>query len=481
MGGFANILGHVAGGFEQARQQDLSRQFADEQNRRSMASELLGHIALDPNQPDEVRTPFLDAYMNLAQLPPDKKFDFKKHMAPAFDAMAQYRMKLQAAKTAQANQPAPTPAIQLGTPPAPPTSGVNMTNTGGAPQISAPPHALAFAEPGVQPPAPPPLPEFLSSAAAIAQQQAHAAGQKQAEEITAASGARKGILQDMPIAPEAKAGLILGLPMAGAMTRTLDTGIGTAGEYRAMGYDVPKSIPDSQNVNYRKTLTGDQFAPTDATAAGRVSTATGSVSKQEADIAKEQRQQHYWETRNGVQFHQALVKISAQAQQAMDKGDYEGARKIIRDSQVASNNATNRDVTMHKNLDDAMSGNQQAMVSLAGNHVLMITGAGEKGNIRATKLIWEDAVKSAPWMQRIQAKFSKDGYLEGVTLTPEQMKQMVALADEKVQTMHDSTAHLNSTFNQSLAAHTTGTGAPPKPPKAGKTDSKPTNDPLGIR
>src|SRR6266700_4305183 len=137
MGSFLGFLGNAAGGFEQARQQDLSRQFADEQNRRAMASELLGHVALDPNQPDEVRTPFLNAYMNLAKLPPDKKFDFGKHMQPAFDAMSQYRMKLQQTQA----QAAATPRPPLGSAPPAPPAAMSQGQMVGAP-VQAPAPAI---------------------------------------------------------------------------------------------------------------------------------------------------------------------------------------------------------------------------------------------------------------------------------------------------------------------------------------------------
>ena len=43
--GASSILGHVATGFEQARQADLQRQFEDIQNRRAQQLSLLGKLA----------------------------------------------------------------------------------------------------------------------------------------------------------------------------------------------------------------------------------------------------------------------------------------------------------------------------------------------------------------------------------------------------------------------------------------------------
>lgn len=73
--------------------------------------------------------------------------------------------------------------------------------------------------------------------------------------------------------------------------------------------------------------------------------------------------------------------------------------------------------------------NQQAMLSLLANHLGMTMGL-QKG-ARLTKDIVNEAKNSAPWLQTMKAKFDKDGYLSGVNLTPEQMKQMVDLGFER--------------------------------------------------
>lgn len=84
---------------------------------------------------------------------------------------------------------------------------------------------------------------------------------------------------------------------------------------------------------------------------------------------------------------------------------------------------------MESNLKDALAGNQQAMVSLLTNHIGMTLGL-QKG-ARITKDILNEAAKSQPWLANIKAKWSSDGYLEGITLGPKQMREMVDLARQQ--------------------------------------------------
>ena len=72
---------------------------------------------------------------------------------------------------------------------------------------------------------------------------------------------------------------------------------------------------------------------------------------------------------------------------------------------------------------------QQAMLNLLANHLGMTMGL-QKGS-RLTKDIIHEAQQSQPWLQGIDAKFDKDGYLAGVTLSPNQMRQMVNLGQER--------------------------------------------------
>ena len=86
---------------------------------------------------------------------------------------------------------------------------------------------------------------------------------------------------------------------------------------------------------------------------------------------------------------------------------------------------------MAKNYEDAVKNHdQQAMLSLLANHLGMTMGL-QKG-ARMTKDIIHEAQQSRPWLQGLQAKFDKDGYLTGVTLSPEQMRQMVDLGQRAI-------------------------------------------------
>lgn len=85
---------------------------------------------------------------------------------------------------------------------------------------------------------------------------------------------------------------------------------------------------------------------------------------------------------------------------------------------------------MRQNYQDATQNHdQQAMLSLLSNHLGMTMGL-QKG-ARLNQAIIAEAQQSRPWLQGIKAKFDKDGYLTGVTLSPEQMRQMVSLGEDR--------------------------------------------------
>jgi hypothetical protein len=84
---------------------------------------------------------------------------------------------------------------------------------------------------------------------------------------------------------------------------------------------------------------------------------------------------------------------------------------------------------MAKNYEEALNGDQQAMVSLLANHIGMTMGL-QKG-ARITQFLYNEAQQSAPWLQNVRKRFDKQGYLQGVTLSPDQMKQMISLARER--------------------------------------------------
>lgn len=77
---------------------------------------------------------------------------------------------------------------------------------------------------------------------------------------------------------------------------------------------------------------------------------------------------------------------------------------------------------------EAKAGNQQAMLGLLYNHMGMTAGL-QKG-ARMTQDMIKEAEQSRPWLQGMAATFSKDGVLTGVKLSPQQIDQMVQLAEQ---------------------------------------------------
>ncbi len=128
------------------------------------------------------------------------------------------------------------------------------------------------------------------------------------------------------------------------------------------------------------------------------------------------------------QNHQETMAMMQQNRQ--EKSDTE-TRKAAYEAYKPSLDAAERFNVMAKNYEDAAGPqhDQQAMLSLLYNHLGMTAG-GQKG-ARLTRDIVTEAQNSRPWLQGMQTKFDKDGLLTGVTLTPLQMKQMVALGREK--------------------------------------------------
>lgn len=114
MGALAGVLGHAAAGFEQARQEDLQRQFADEQNRRAQISGFLQKVAGDESAHQYSRQASINELLKLSQTPWNKtyKFDPNSLVAP-----------VESQTPVRFNAP-PQPPLQLGLTqiPAPPAS-----------------------------------------------------------------------------------------------------------------------------------------------------------------------------------------------------------------------------------------------------------------------------------------------------------------------------------------------------------------------
>jgi hypothetical protein len=113
------------------------------------------------------------------------------------------------------------------------------------------------------------------------------------------------------------------------------------------------------------------------------------------------------------------------------------------------NAAQERWAVMQDALPRALNGDQQAMLNLLANHIGMTMGL-QRG-ARITQGVYNEAEQSAPWLQRVAARFDKNGYLTGVVLTPDQMRQMIDLA--KVRLDQDQSA-----WQREVAAAKSGYG-----------------------
>jgi hypothetical protein len=105
------------------------------------------------------------------------------------------------------------------------------------------------------------------------------------------------------------------------------------------------------------------------------------------------------------------------------------ATKPVTDAFSTYNQSQERYNVMQHALPDALAGDQQAMLNLLANHLGMTMGL-QKG-ARMNHALIEEAMKSTPWLQGMQAKFDSRGFLSGVTLTPQQMNSMGPLVGEK--------------------------------------------------
>jgi hypothetical protein len=132
-------------------------------------------------------------------------------------------------------------------------------------------------------------------------------------------------------------------------------------------------------------------------------------------------------------------RAAARGEAAASRGEAAANRKESKDTALKEKvltywqptlDSAERVNVMAKNYREGVDNhNQQAMLSLLANHLGMTMGL-QKG-ARMNKDIIQEAQKSQPWLEGMKAKFDKDGYLAGVTLGPEQMKQMLDLGFER--------------------------------------------------
>jgi len=191
-------------------------------------------------------------------------------------------------------------------------------------------------------------------------------------------------------------------------------------------------------------------------------------------LEEEDRRNREAEDRQQRSFTHALTMQTQAFQNALDRKDYGDAKKVVTDADTEYEAAVDRQRTMDDNLKSAIEKkDQQAMLSLIANHIGMTLGA-QKG-ARINRAVWDEAIASTPWLSKIAAKFDDRGYLSGVTLAPEQMRQMVDLAHEKVAILGEHRDRVRSQYEDVLSLN-----KPSGSKEKGAAPAVDSKDPLGI-
>jgi len=159
--------------------------------------------------------------------------------------------------------------------------------------------------------------------------------------------------------------------------------------------------------------------------------------QQQATLAEKVRQQQQQDLfaqqdkRQSAQFAEQ-EKLQGMREEAADRraqrmADTRGETNANKRFETAMD-ADQRLSRMESAYGKGLKGDQQAMLSLLTDHIGMTLGM-QKG-ARITKDILTEATQSQPWLAKIRAKFDDRGYLSGVTLGPDQMRQMLDLGYE---------------------------------------------------
>jgi hypothetical protein len=496
MGGFAALLGHAAGGYAQAAQIDQQRQFEDTQARRAQMIGLLGKLAADETVHPEIRSWAMQTGLEGVHTPFDKKWepDFKK-------------MPVQPARPAQTTQ---LPGMSA--PPAPPAG--QPTITPGAtteqalpPGMSGPPQQMQAPPTLSMPPQPPPnIPIPPSSVTLAAQPQggvfmspaevtalgAQRAGATAGAQLTGQIGAREQALKGMPEIPaELHAGLALGTPgLYSAMNRTVGAGAGYAKDLRAQGMPVPATIPDDQYVNVKELGGGRQTfipAPAPGEKAGGGGTLITPTEQAQRNAAT-----HYaiWQKQNATQFGQRQALLNQAFQLGVNRGYLGDANKAFVQSvqDYGSANKTMQSMDEAYRAAQENPNNQQAQVALLMAHIGMTLGVVKGARVGKAQI--EEAEDSRTLFAGAASKlnFDKNGNLDwtdpirkGVTLTPDQMKQMVDLGHQRMQILHQNIGVMHDALSpDQMGIQPIGTTlSEPPAPKSGGGKKKLSSPPSG--
>lgn len=123
---------------------------------------------------------------------------------------------------------------------------------------------------------------------------------------------------------------------------------------------------------------------------------------------------------------QTSAEFAAQSQaRAFSHQDTMESTKKMQPAVDTALTADQRLARMEKSYTKGVAGDQQAQLALLADHLGMTFGM-QKG-AKLNRGLIEEAQQSQPWLAKIGAKFDQNGYLSGVALGPEQMKQMLDL------------------------------------------------------
>lgn len=497
LAGIGSALGAAVGGFEQARQIDLQRQFEGEQSRRAQFMSLLGQLAQNPNAHPYTQQQALQMGIELAKTPLNKtwKMDPERLLTPP---ELQQKLPMQQVTTpGNMALPMPTPPGATGTP----EQQLPIRSM----PIPQPPLTAQFQ--------PQPQPSMIMTPEQAAQRIGTLTSAETGGQLRGQIGAREEYLQNIPgLNPEERAMFGLGINpymYMRAMNQPIGMGQGVPGA------DLLQQYPqEAQTAGVRP----DQFYNVRELAGGR---RTFELTKGPGEVAgpggtlltpgerqqqKQQLELPYVAKVMGMRFANSLALQNHAFQLGLQRHDYGLTDQL---TAKAFQDLTQRRGAlriMQENYQDALKGNQQAQVSMLFNHIGMTSGAVPGS--RQSRATIEEAEKSTPWVKGMIAKWFHqdengdyvfDGLKGGINLNQQQMDQMIELAGQRVAIQQGVVkAYEDAPFSGELkfpgmesigatptrggGAHTAKPaklGAPPKPPSAEKKAAD--NDPLGIR
>lgn len=207
---------------------------------------------------------------------------------------------------------------------------------------------------------------------------------------------------------------------------------------------------------------------------------------QKAKIAQKEkdRQEQFaeMEKRQRISLGAAMQRTIYQFQNALATKQAGIADAVVGKQQQQVATDMSLENRMQELLPQALAGNQQAMVGIVANHIAMTThqpGAA----MRPTKALFDEAANSQPWLQSVTKRFSPDGVLIGITLSPEQIQNMVELAPMLTRADQDALTQmqgqLSPTMNPTPAQLQPKGGKTKAPAKGGGSLVDRLNDALG--